>query len=85
MASPTPVLPLVGSTITPPGCNRPSRSAASIIVSAGRSFELPPGFIDSSFTRHRPPREREAVESDQRRLADEVQERVGHAHVSTLI
>src|SRR5580692_3929681 len=50
MARPTPVLPLVGSTMTPPGFKSPSRSAASIIVSAGRSFELPPGFIDSSFT-----------------------------------
>src|SRR5579863_8317240 len=51
MAKPTPVLPLVGSTITPPGFKSPSRSAASIMVSAGRSLELPPGFIDSSFTR----------------------------------
>src|ERR1700691_2615172 len=51
MARPTPVLPLVGSTMTPPGVKSPSRSAASIIVSAGRSFELPPGVIDSSFTR----------------------------------
>ena len=34
MANPTPVLPEVGSTIVPPGCSRPSRSAASIMVTA---------------------------------------------------
>ena len=43
MASPTPVFPLVGSTIVPPGRSRPSRSALSIMVSAGRSFEENPG------------------------------------------
>ncbi len=48
MASPTPVLPDVGSTIVPPGCSRPSRSAASIIASAGRSLTLPPGLSISS-------------------------------------
>ncbi len=43
-ASPTPVLPEVGSTITDsPGRSRPSRSAASIIDSAIRSFSEPPG------------------------------------------
>ena len=40
------MLPDVGSTIVPPGCSRPSRSAASIIAIATRSFTLPPGFID---------------------------------------
>ena len=49
MASPTPVLPLVGSTIVPPGCSRPSRSAARIISSAGRSFDEPPGLVVSIF------------------------------------
>ena len=48
MASPTPVLPLVGSMIVPPGASRPSRSAASIMKSAGRSLELPPGLVVSS-------------------------------------
>ena len=49
IASPTPVLPLVGSTIVPPGCNEPSRSAARIISSAGRSFDDPPGLLVSIF------------------------------------
>jgi hypothetical protein len=43
------VLPLVGSTMVPPGCNRPSRSAARIISSAGRSFADPPGLVVSLF------------------------------------
>src|SRR5436305_650509 len=51
MASPTPVLPDVGSTIVPPGFNFPSRSAASIIGSPMRSFTDPPGFRYSSFAR----------------------------------
>ena len=48
IARPTPVLPLVGSMIVEPGFKRPSRSAASIIVSAGRSLELPPGLVVSN-------------------------------------
>jgi len=48
MARPTPVLPDVGSTIVPPGRNRPSRSAASIMVTAGRSLDDPPGLVVSS-------------------------------------
>ena len=43
MASPTPVLPDVGSTIVPPGRNAPDASAASIIRTAMRSFTDPPG------------------------------------------
>src|SRR5437867_5527018 len=43
IASPTPVLPDVASTIRPPGLSRPSRSAASIIASPIRSFTEPPG------------------------------------------
>ena len=43
------MLPLVGSTIVPPGCSWPSRSAARIISSAGRSFDEPPGFVVSIF------------------------------------
>jgi hypothetical protein len=49
IASPAPVLPEVGSTIVPPGCRRPSRSAASIIASPIRSLTEPPGFRYSSF------------------------------------
>ena len=49
MASPTPVLPLVGSTMVPPGRSSPSRSAARIISSAGRSFDEPPGLVVSIF------------------------------------
>src|SRR5512132_2887160 len=49
MVSPTPVLPEVGSTIVPPGLSRPSRSAASTIATAGRSFTDPPGFVVSIF------------------------------------
>src|SRR6266581_7665566 len=51
IASPTPVLPEVGSTIVPPGCSFPSRSAASIIGSPIRSFTEPPGFRYSSLAR----------------------------------
>src|SRR5262245_55609150 len=47
MARPTPVLPDVGSTMVPPGLRSPSRSAASIIATAGRSFTDPPGFVVS--------------------------------------
>src|SRR5579883_292022 len=48
IARPIPVLPLVGSTIVAPGRSRPSRSAASIIASAMRSFTLPAGLSDSN-------------------------------------
>src|SRR5438067_1273836 len=51
MASPTPVLPEVGSTIVPPGLSLPSRSAASIIGRPMRSFTEPPGFRYSSLAR----------------------------------
>ena len=43
------MLPDVGSTIVPPGLSRPSRSAASTIATAGRSFTDPPGFVVSIF------------------------------------
>src|SRR6476661_5831027 len=48
MASPTPVLPEVGSTIVPPGFSRPWRSASSIMAMAGRSLTLPPGLNSST-------------------------------------
>jgi hypothetical protein len=44
MASPAPVLPLVGSTIVPPGLSWPDRSARSTMASPMRSFTDPPGF-----------------------------------------
>src|SRR5829696_3466824 len=49
MARPVPVLPLVGSMIVAPGLSHPSRSAASISVSATRSLIDPPGLSASSF------------------------------------
>src|SRR5687768_9203709 len=49
MARPAPVLPLVGSTIVPPGLSLPSRSAASIRASAARSLIDPPGLSASIF------------------------------------
>ena len=48
IASPTPVLPLVGSIIVAPGFNAPRASASSIIASPTRSFTLPAGLNDSS-------------------------------------
>ena len=51
IASPTPVLPEVGSTTVPPGPSFPSASARSIMRSPMRSFTDPPGFMNSSFAR----------------------------------
>src|SRR5688572_30559856 len=51
MASPTPVLPLVGSTIVPPGLSSPRRSASSIITRPMRSLTDPPGLRCSSLPR----------------------------------
>src|SRR6478672_11577090 len=53
MASPTPVLPEVGSTIVPPGFSFPSRSACSIIARPIRSLTEPPGLRNSSLARIR--------------------------------
>ena len=50
-ASPTPVFPLVGSTIVPPGRSAPDSSAASIIRAAMRSFTEPPGLRYSTLAR----------------------------------
>ena len=47
-ASPTPVLPLVPSTTTPPGLSSPRRSASSMILSPIRSFTEPPGLAYSA-------------------------------------
>src|SRR5882757_10147145 len=54
-ASETPVLPPVYSTTDPAAARRPSASPASIMASAIRSFMLPVGFSDSSFSRIRDP------------------------------
>src|SRR5438552_12023854 len=53
IARPTPVLPLVGSTIVPPGFSRPRFSASSIIARPIRSFTEPPGLSISSFATRR--------------------------------
>lgn len=44
------MLPEVGSTITPPGLSCPERSAASMMRSAMRSLEDPPGLKYSTLT-----------------------------------
>ena len=81
MASPWPVLPDVGSMIVPPGFSRPARSAASIIGRPIRSLTEPPGLSISSFARisgwrsTRPEVARDAGEPDERRVADEVEDR----------
>ena len=54
-ASPTPVLPLVGSMMVPPGLSIPRCSASSIIARAMRSFTLPAGLKYSSFAISRAP------------------------------
>ena len=51
IARPTPVLPLVGSIIVPPGLRVPAFSASAIILRAGLSLALPPGFTASNLTR----------------------------------
>src|SRR2546421_312798 len=55
MASPTPVLPLVGSTIVAPGLRAPRRSASSIMAAAMRSFTLAPGLRASILASTRAP------------------------------
>ena len=47
IASASPVLPLVASTITPPGRSVPSCSAALTRASPMRSFTEPPGLMNS--------------------------------------
>src|SRR5215831_20063287 len=53
MASATPVLPEVGSTIVPPGLSRPLLSASAIIERPIRSFSDPPGLNHSSLAKIR--------------------------------
>src|SRR5262245_40467843 len=50
-ARPMPVLPLVASTMVPPGPSRPRRSASSTMLRATRSFIEPPGFRYSHLTK----------------------------------
>jgi hypothetical protein len=77
MASPTPVLPDVGSTIVPPGRSRPSCSAWVIIASAGRSLTLPPGLSISSLAAmvqlsplgH-------AIQAEEWRVTDQIDQRI---------
>ena len=47
-ARPMPVLPLVGSTMVPPGFSLPKRSASLIMFRQMRSLMLPPGLNDST-------------------------------------
>ena len=64
-----------------PGWSRPSRSAASIIATAGRSFTLPPGLTISTLARRSHSRSRaDATEPHERRVADQVEQRVRHVH-----
>src|SRR6266566_130356 len=51
--SPSPVLPAVASTMVPLDFRRPSASAASIMVRAGRSLSEPEGFALSSLRNSR--------------------------------
>ena len=71
IARPVPVLPLVGSTIVPPGLSRPWRSAASSIATAGRSLTLPPGIDVLDLCKHETRRAvDDLVELDKRGVAD---------------
>ena len=69
------MLPDVGSTIVPPGCRSPSRSAASIIAIAGRSFTEPPGLNSSTLAiRSHCELGADATQPHHRRVADEVEQ-----------
>ncbi len=78
-----PVLPDVGSTMVPPGFSSPEASAASTILTAMRSLELPPGLRYSTLAATRPdPGCDHGVELDQRGVADEVDDVICDAHAS---
>src|SRR6185503_6736196 len=49
MARPTPVFPLVASTMVPPGLSSPRFSACSMMNAPTRSLTDPPGFMNSNF------------------------------------
>ncbi len=81
MASPTPVFPLVGSTMVPPGWSRPSSSAASdhgerdaVLRRAPRVEQLELGDERALEVAGG------AVQADHGRVADELDEGVGHVH-----
>jgi len=61
-----PVLPEVGSIRASPGWTRPSRSAASSIQRAGRSFTEPVGLCHSSLARSSIPVAASAPQGHQR-------------------
>ena len=78
MASPTPVLPEVGSTMVPPRRNRPSAlgrldhgQGGSVLDAAARVQELELG---EQLRRQVPP---DAVQAHQRRVADQLEQRAG--------
>ena len=52
-ASAIPVFPLVASTKVSPFLMSPRFKASLIILNAGRSFTLPPGFLPSNFRKRR--------------------------------
>src|SRR4029453_2644328 len=79
MASPAPVLPLVGSTIVPPGLSWPERSARSTMASPMRSLTDPPGFRYSTLASRVGPRPQRR-QPDQRGAADHLEDRVVHLH-----
>ena len=77
------MLPEVGSTIVPPGWSSPEASAASIMRMAMRSFTEPPGLRYSTLARTTGPsvalpisrgKVERLVETDQRSVADQVEE-----------
>ena len=66
-----------------PACSRPSRSAASIIAIATRSFTLPPGFAGLDLGEQRALQAfglAQPAQPHERRVADEVEDRVGEVH-----
>src|SRR5262249_55409043 len=88
IASARPVLLAVASTIVPPGCSRPRRSASSIMAKPMRSLMEPPGFAAGtrifSRTHHggfaseeQAEVRREAGGADKRRVTDELRDVAG--------
>src|SRR5205823_11856209 len=84
MASPTPVLPEVGSTIVPPGLSFPSRLACSIIGRPIRSFTEPPGFRYSSLASSAGPTSWPTLSSRTIGVAPTRSSRVGYSRATPL-
>ena len=79
-----PVLPDDGSRIVAPGLSTPSRSASSIILSAMRSFDEPPGFWPSSLAQMLTSGfGRQLMHADERRVADQPEDVVVLRHALT--